>query len=47
MFPRASLLALALAAVATAQQVGTNTAEVHPKITATQACSIVDVLGSL
>jgi cellulose 1,4-beta-cellobiosidase len=34
MFPRASLLALAFAAVVSAQQVGTNTAETHPKITA-------------
>jgi hypothetical protein len=34
MFPRASLLALALAAVASAQQIGTLTAESHPKLTA-------------
>lgn len=32
MFPKASLVSLALAAVAIAQQVGTQTAEAHPKL---------------
>jgi hypothetical protein len=40
MFPRASLLALALAAVASAQQIGTLTAESHPKLTASTVGTI-------
>jgi hypothetical protein len=40
MFPRASLLALAVAAVASAQQIGTLTAESHPKLTASTVSDI-------
>jgi cellulose 1,4-beta-cellobiosidase len=36
MFPRAALLALSTLAVVSAQQVGTNTAESHPKLQVAQ-----------